>query len=84
MLFIRGWAGATEQTSFALLLEAVALAFDVEGGGIVQETVKNSGGEDMIVESLTPIQVDLVAGDDQTGALIAAHNQAEEQGGFVL
>ena len=49
----------------------------------MQETVKNGGGQYVIVEGLTPIQEALIVGDDQAGALIAAYDQAEEQACFV-
>ena len=34
----------------------------------MQEAVKDSGSDDVIVEDLAPIQEALVAGDDQAGA----------------
>ena len=48
----------------------------------MQEPVENSGGQDRIVEDLTPIQETLVGSDDQAGMFVAAGNQAEEEAGF--
>ena len=48
----------------------------------MQEPVEDGSGQDGVVEGFTPIEEALVGGDDQAGALVAAHHQAEEQAGF--
>jgi hypothetical protein len=78
------WAGrrVSQQSGFAFLLEAVAFALDVEGGGVMQQAIENSSGQDGVIEDLAPIEKAFVAGDDQAGAFVTASDQAEEQAGF--
>jgi hypothetical protein len=50
-----------------LFFEPVALAVDVEGGGVVQQLVKDGGGEHVVLEDLAPVE-ELVAGDRSSAA----------------
>ena len=49
---------------------------------MMEESIENRGGEDLIVEDLAPVDEALVAGDDQTAAFVAAHEQPKEETGF--
>jgi len=81
LLFLDGTSH--QQTSFTFFLETIAFTLDIEGGGIMQETVKDGSSKNGVVENLTPIEEAFVAGDDETGTFIATGNQAEKETGFV-
>ena len=61
--FGRDGSRSTEQTGSPLLFEPIALSLGVERGTLVQQTVQDSRGQDVVVEVLAPIQEALVAGD---------------------
>jgi len=62
--------------------EPIAVAADVDGGGVVQEPVEQGGGEDGIGKDLAPLPVALVAGqDDGLPGLVATADDLEEEGG---
>jgi hypothetical protein len=65
--------------------EAVAFAADVEGGGVVEESVEESDGEDAVGEDVTPLPEALIGGeDDGLLGLIALVDDLEEEGGVGL
>jgi len=75
------WWGAPEVAVF----EAVAVAFEAEDFGVVDEPVDHGGGDDLVAEDLAPAAERLVAGDDEAGSLMAGGDELEEQvGGFGL
>lgn len=74
-----GSGGATEEPGLPLLLEAVALAFDVQGGGMVQQPVEDGRRQDLVVEDLTPVDEALVGGEDEAGLLVAPAEETEEE-----
>ncbi len=71
--------GSSEQTGAALLLEAVAFALDVEGGGVVQQAIQHGGGQHRIVEDFAPVEEALVGRDDQAGAFVAASDRRKNK-----
>jgi hypothetical protein len=54
------------------VFEAVAVAFEAEDLGVVDEAVDHCGGGDLVAEDLAPGREGLVGGDDQGGAFVAA------------
>ena len=55
-----------------MILHAVALAFDHDGLGMMQEAIEQSGSEGtVVVEDLRPLLVDTVGGDVRGAMLIA-------------
>ena len=67
-----------EQSGLAFFLQPVAFALDVDGGGMVQQSVQDGGGQDRIAEVLTPVDEALVAVQDDGGPLVAPGDQSEE------
>ncbi len=45
---------------------------------MMQEPIQDRSGQDLIVEDLTPVLEALVAGHDETTALVATDEQLEE------
>ena len=76
----RGGGDAAEVSVF----ESVAVAFEGDDFGVVDEAVDHGGGDDdVVVEDLAPAAEGFVAGDDQAGAFVAGGHQLEKQvGGF--
>jgi transposase len=75
----RGGWDAAEVSVF----EPIAVAFEGDDFGVVDESVDHGGGHDVVAEDLAPAAELFVAGDDQRGPLVAAGHQLEEQvGGF--
>ncbi len=61
--------------------EPVAVAFEGDDVGVVDESVDHGGGNDVVAEHLAPSAEGLVAGDDETGSFVAAGDELEEQVG---
>src|SRR6266508_375934 len=75
----RGGGDAAEVSVF----ESVAVAFEGDDFGVVDQPVDHGGGDDVVAEDLAPAAEDFVAGDDQAGSFVAAGDELEEQvGGF--
>jgi hypothetical protein len=72
-----------QEPCLAFFLESIAFSFDVEGGGVMEETVQDGGGQDLVVEDLPPVQEALVAGDDEAGPFVPADEEAEEEAGLL-
>ena len=67
----------------ASIFESVAVAFEVDDLGVVDEAVDHGGDGDGVAEDLGPGGERLVRADDQAGAFVAGRDQGEEQaGGF--
>jgi hypothetical protein len=76
-----GRGDAAEVTVF----EPVAVAFEGDDFGVVDEAVDHGCGDDVVAEHLAPPAELLVAGDDQRGSLVAGADELEEEvGGFGL
>ena len=56
-----------EQSRAAFLLQPKTLAFDIDRTGMVEETVEDGGGQDLIAEHFTPVDKALVGSEDTTG-----------------
>jgi len=46
--------GGFHETGFALLTEPVGIAFDVDGGGVVQQAIEDGAGDDGIAKNFAP------------------------------
>src|SRR3954447_15888235 len=69
------WAGEVA------VFEAVAVAFEGEDLGVVDQAVDHGGGDDVVAEDLAPGAEGLVGGDDQACAFIAARDEHEHEVG---
>src|SRR3954447_269885 len=74
----RGWRAGK-----VAVFEAVAVAFEGEDFGVVDEPVDHRGGDDVVAEDLAPGAEGLVGGDDQARAFVAAADEHEHQVGGV-
>ena len=61
------------------VFEPVAVAFEGDDLGVVDEAVDHGGGDDVVAEDLAPAAERLVAGDDQAGPFVAGGDELEEQ-----
>ena len=75
----RGLGLAPEQAGLLLLPQAVAVALDVDGRGVMEQPVEDGRGEDLVVEDLPPVHEALVAGDDEARPLVAPDQEPEEE-----
>src|SRR5690606_27142054 len=63
VLLHRGRRGKmTEHAGFQFLLQAIALAANVDGDGMMQQAVQDGRRDHMVVKNVTPGAVALVAG----------------------
>ena len=77
-------AGGGDAAEVAVL-EAVAVAFEADDVGVVDEAVDHGGGDGVVAEDLAPGAEGLVGGDDDAGGLVAGGDELEEQvGGLGL
>ncbi len=77
-------AGGGDAAEVAVL-EPVAVAFEGDDFGVVDEAVDHRGDDDDVAEDLAPAAEDFVAGHDQAGAFVAGRDELEEQvRGLVL
>ena len=72
-----GWISAAALG--APLAQAVALAFERDDVGVVNEAVDERGGDHGVAEDLAPGLEAAVAGDDDRASFVAAGDQGEEQ-----
>ena len=72
------WVGCGDAAEVAVA-EAVAVAFQRDYVGVVDESVDHGGGDDVVAEHLSPASELLVGGDDQAGVLVAGGDELEEQ-----
>ena len=71
----RGGGDAAEVSVF----EAVAVPFEGDDFGVVDEPVDHGGCDDVVAEPFAPAAEGFVRRDDQRGPLVAAGDQLEEQ-----
>ena len=64
---------------FLAFLETVRLAFDVNNGAVMQDTIQDSGGNGDVGKDLVPLGEGLIGSEDGGGLLIASGNQLEKQ-----
>ena len=77
-----GGRPSAEKPRLLLFPQSITLALDVERRGMVQGSVQDRGGQDMIVEDLAPIRKALIAGHNEAAPLVPAYQEAEEETGF--
>jgi len=76
-----GFGGQARVEVFAA--QAVAVAFEGEDLGVVDEPVDHGGGGHVVAEDFSPGGERFVGGDDHREALVAGGHQREHQaGGF--
>src|SRR5580693_6073323 len=61
------------------VFEPVAVSFQGDDVGVVDEAVDHGGGDGVVAEDLAPAAEWLVGGDDEAGPLVAAGDELEEQ-----
>jgi hypothetical protein len=65
------------------VFESVAVAFQRDDFGVVDEPVDHGGGDGVVTEGLPPAAEWFVGGDDDAGSFVAGGDELEEQvGGF--
>ena len=64
-------------------LESVAVAFEDDDVGVVDEPVDHGGDGDGVAEDLCPGGEVLVGGDDEGGSFVAGGDELVEEGGGV-
>ena len=70
-----GRGGAAEVSVF----ESVAVAFEGDDVGVVDEAVDHRGGDDVVTEYFAPTAEGFVGRDDQARAFVAGGDELEEQ-----
>src|SRR5271156_807270 len=79
------FGGGRGDAAEVAVFEPVAVSFEGDDFGVVDEAVDHGGGDGVIAEDLTPAAERLVAGDDEAGPLVAGGDELEEQvGGLGL
>jgi hypothetical protein len=76
-----GGSGFGRQAGEIAVFEAVAVAFEREDLGVVDEAVDHGGGDDVVAEDLAPRREGLVASDDHARAFVAAGDEHEHEVG---
>ena len=66
-------------TAEVSVFESVAVAFEGDDFGVVDEAVDHRGGYDVVAEDLTPAAEGFVAGHDQGGSFVAGGHELEGQ-----
>ena len=66
------------------VLEPVAVAFEGQDVGVVDDAVDHGGGDGVVAEDVAPAGEGQVAGQDDRGVLVAAGDELEEQVRGVL
>src|SRR5947208_588512 len=72
-----------EEPGLQLLAQPVALASDVDGDRVVEETVEDGGGDHGVPEDVAPCAEALIARQDDRAPLVAAGDELEEEIGAV-
>lgn len=71
--------GGPQEPGPAFLFQAVALSFDVDGGGVVEQPVEDGAGDDGVAEDVAPGAEALVAGERDGAPFVAAGDELEEE-----
>ena len=64
------WVGCGDAAEVSVT-ESVAVAFEGDNVGVVDESVDHGGCDDVVAEHLSPAAELLVGGDDQAGVFVA-------------
>lgn len=67
--------------TFFLILKPVALALDVDGGGVVKQAVEDGRSDHVVGEDGSPVAVALVGGEDDRSLLVTFRDQLVQAGG---
>ena len=65
-----GYRGFVDHPSSLLVLEPVTLAFNVDGGRVMQQPVQDGAGDDVVREDRAPIAIAFIAGQDHRSMLV--------------
>jgi len=65
-----GFGGVGGDAAEVSVSEPIAVAFEGDDVGVVDESVDHGGGNDIVAEYLAPSAEGLVAGDDETGSFV--------------
>src|SRR5437773_9011210 len=80
-LGFQGRRAMQPKPGLALLPEPIALALDHEGVAVMQESIEDGGGDDVVAKDLTPLRHALIRRDQHRHFLVAmAHELKEEMG----
>src|ERR1700683_4970293 len=66
---------------FALLLQPVTFALDVDGVRVGQQPIENRAGDHVVLKNRPPFAVALVGSQDHRAAFVAFADQLEQTGG---
>jgi len=67
------------EPGLALLPEPIALALDHEGVAVMQESIEDGGGDDVVAEDLTPLRHALIRRDQHRRFLVAMAHELKEE-----
>src|SRR5229473_5419793 len=73
--------GLRPHAGLTFLLQPVAFALDVDGVGVVQQTIENRAGDHVVLKDRSPLAVALVGGQNHRAPLVAFADQLEQAGG---
>jgi len=68
-----------DQTGLNLFFEPVRITLDVDGGGVMKQSIKNSRGNDRITKNFVPLGETTVGGEDHGSFLITARDKLGEE-----
>lgn len=66
------------ETGFPSFLKPVALAPNVNGGRMVQQTIEDGGGDDRVAEDRTPFAVALVGSENDAASFVTGADELKE------
>jgi len=75
--------GGTHEAGLELDLEAIGIAPDVQGDGVVEDAVQDSRADDPVAKDLSLAAEALIAREDHGAALVAAADELEKQVGAL-
>ena len=64
-----------DEAGLLLVLEPIALALDVDGGGVIEQPVKDGRGDDVVGEDGAPVTVALVRGCGVPGSFCTSEDE---------
>lgn len=79
----RGADGGLEEARLPFLPQAIALAFNIDRDGMMEEPIENRRGDDGIPEDLAPGAEASITGEHNRALLIAPGDELEEQIGAL-
>src|SRR5206468_3094592 len=78
-LGFQGRRAMQPKPGLALLPEPIALALDHEGVAVMQESIEDGGGDDVVAEDLTPLRHALIRRDQHRRFLVAMAHELKEE-----